>query len=116
MLGVLVSQNVVNVLMIVVRYFGGTLLGTSGLIVAYREASLDALAQNTVVEKKIEVSFCISFGYLVMNDVMKVIKEENPTVLSQSFDNECRMQLQIRQRDYERVQEKLKKIEGLSIE
>lgn len=116
MLGVLVSKDVVNVLLVVVRYFGGTLLGTSGLITAYKEASIDALEQNTIVEKKIEVPFEVTFGYLVMNDVMKVIKEDAPTVLSQTFDNECRMQLQIRQRDYERVVEKLKKIEGVRVD
>lgn len=116
MLGVLVSKDVVNVLLVVVRYFGGTLLGTSGLINAYRTASLDALEQNTIVEKKIEVAFTIHFGYLVMNDVMKVIKEDGPTVLSQTFDNECVMQLQIRQSEYEKVLSKLQKIEGLTVE
>ncbi len=116
MLGVLVSKDVVNVLMIVVRYFGGTLLGTSGLINAYRTASQDALEQNEIVEKKIEVVFTIHFGYMVMNDVMKVIKDEGLEVLSQNFDNECMMQLQVRQRDYEKVLSKLQKVEGCSLD
>ncbi len=116
MLGVLVSKDVVNVLLIVVRYFGGTLLGTSGLINAYKVSSLDALENNTIVERRIEVALTITFGYLVLNDVMKIIKDDSPTVLSQTFDNECRMQLQIRQSEYERLLSKLQKVEGLNVE
>jgi len=115
-LGVLVSKDLVNVLVVVVRYFGGTLLGTSGLITAYREATLDAIDHNEIIEKKVEVSFTIYFGYLVMNDVMKIIKDENPTVLEQSFDNDCKMLLQIRVRDYDKIINRLQKVEGLKIE
>ena len=115
-LGVLVSKDLVNVLVVVVRYFGGTLLGTSGLITAYREATLDAIDHNEIIEKKVEVSFTIYFGYLVMNDVMKIIKDENPTVLKQSFDNDCKMLLQIRVRDYDKIINRLQKVEGLKIE
>jgi len=115
-LGVLVSKDLVNVLVVVVRYFGGTLLGTSGLITAYREATLDAINHNEIIEKKVEVSFTIYFGYLVMNDVMKIIKDENPTVLEQTFDNDCKMLLQIRVRDYDKIINRLQKVEGLKIE
>ena len=115
-LGALMSKNVVNVLMVVVRYFGGTKLGTSGLINAYKTASLDAFENGEIVERNLEATFTISFGYFIMNDVMKVIKEDNPTILSQNFDNECQMQLQIRLNDYERVKAKLEKLEGLRIE
>ena len=115
-LGVLVSKDLVNVLVVVVRYFGGTLLGTSGLITAYREATLDAIDHNEIIEKKVEVSFTIYFGYLVMNDVMKIIKDENPTVLEQTFDNDCKMLLQIRVRDYDKIINRLQKVEGLKIE
>ena len=115
-LGVLVSKDLVNVLVVVVRYFGGTLLGTSGLITAYREATLDAIDHNEIIEKKVEVSFTIYFGYLVMNDVMKIIKDENPTVLEQTFDNDCKMLLQIRVRDYDKIMNRLQKVEGLKIE
>lgn len=115
-LGALMSKNVVNVLMVVVRYFGGTKLGTSGLINAYKTASLDAFENGEIVERNLEATFTISFGYFIMNDVMKVIKEDNPTILSQNFDNECQMQLQIRLNDYERIKAKLEKLEGLRIE
>jgi uncharacterized YigZ family protein len=115
-LGALMSKNVVNVLMVVVRYFGGTKLGTSGLINAYKTASLDAFENGEIVERNLEATFTISFGYFIMNDVMKVIKEDNPTILSQNFDNECQMQLQIRLNDYDRIKAKLEKLEGLRIE
>lgn len=115
-LGALMSKNVVNVLMVVVRYFGGTKLGTSGLINAYKTASLDAFENGEIVERNLEATLTISFGYFIMNDVMKVIKEDNPTILSQNFDNECQMQLQIRLNDYERIKAKLEKLEGLRIE
>lgn len=114
-LGALMSKNVVNVLLVVVRYFGGTKLGTSGLINAYKTASLDAFENGEIVERNLEVTFNISFGYFIMNDVMKVIKEDNPTILSQNFDNECRMQLQIRLNDYERIKAKLAKLEGVRL-
>lgn len=116
MLGALQSKGVVNVLMVVVRYFGGTKLGTSGLINAYKTASLDALDKGEIIERNLEATLSIRFNYFVMNDVMKVMKEENPTVLSQSFDNECAMQLQVRLNDYEKLKSRLENIEGVSVE
>jgi uncharacterized YigZ family protein len=116
MLGALQSKGVVNVLMVVVRYFGGTKLGTSGLINAYKTASLDALENGEIIERNLEATLSIRFSYFVMNDVMKVMKEENPTVLSQSFDNECAMQLQVRLNDYEKLKSRLENIEGVSVE
>lgn len=116
MLGALQSKGVVNVLMVVVRYFGGTKLGTSGLINAYKTASLDALENGEIIERNLEAILSIRFSYFVMNDVMKVMKEENSTVLSQSFDNECAMQLQVRLNDYEKLKSRLENIEGVSVE
>jgi uncharacterized YigZ family protein len=116
MLGALQSKGVVNVLMVVVRYFGGTKLGTSGLINAYKTASLDALENGEIIERNLEAILSIRFSYFVMNDVMKVMKEENPTVLSQSFDNECAMQLQVRLNDYEKLKSRLENIEEVSVE
>ena len=116
MLGALQSKGVVNVLMVVVRYFGGTKLGTSGLINAYKTASLDALENGEIIERNLEATLSIRFSYFVMNDVMKVMKEENPTVLSQSFDNECAMQLQVRLNDYKKLKSRLENIEGVSVE
>ncbi len=116
MLGALQSKGVMNVLMVVVRYFGGTKLGTSGLINAYKTASLDALENGEIIERNLEATLSIRFSYFVMNDVMKVMKEENPTVLSQTFDNECAMQLQVRLNDLEKLRSRLENIEGVSVE
>ena len=80
-LGAILSKQLTNVLIVVVRYFGGTKLGTSGLINAYREASFDALENNEIIEKTIETPIEINFDYISMNDVMKVIKELSPTIL-----------------------------------
>lgn len=116
MLGALQSKGVMNVLMVVVRYFGGTKLGTSGLINAYKTASLDALENGEIIERNLEATLSIRFSYFVMNDVMKVMKEENPTVLAQTFDNECAMQLQVRLNDFEKLRSRLENIEGVSVE
>lgn len=116
MLGALQSKGVMNVLMVVVRYFGGTKLGTSGLINAYKTASLDALENGEIIERNLEATLSIRFSYFVMNDVMKVMKEENPTVLAQTFDNECAMQLQVRLNDLEKLKSRLENIEGVSVE
>lgn len=113
MLGTLVSKGVTNVLLVVVRYFGGTKLGTSGLINAYREACLDALEQNEVVEKIVESRCGIQFEYPFLNDVMRIVKEENATIVSQNFDNDCTMRISIRKRDEEKLRSRLSKVERL---
>ena len=113
MLGTLVSKGVTNVLLVVVRYFGGTKLGTSGLINAYREACLDALEQNEVVEKIVENRCDIQFEYPFLNEVMRVVKEENATIVSQNFDNDCTMRISIRKRDEEKLRSRLSKVERL---
>lgn len=115
-LGSLLSAGVTNVLIAVVRYFGGTKLGTSGLINAYKVASADALENAEIVEKTVDEEIHISFDYLVMNDVMKIIKDVAPQVLSQQFDNNCNMVLSIRKGDAPNLIERLKKVESLIIE
>ena len=115
-LGQINSFELTNVLVIVVRYFGGILLGTGGLITAYKEASRDALEQAGIVEQTIDEIISIEFDYLLMNEVMRVIKEINPLVLDQSFDNMCSMKLSIRQSDAEKLKSKLGNIIGVIIE
>ena len=115
-LGQINSFELTNVLVIVVRYFGGILLGTGGLITAYKEASIDALEQANIVEQTIDEVFTVEFDYLLMNEVMRVIKEINPLVLDQSFDNMCAMKLSIRQSDAEKLKSKLGNIIGVIIE
>ena len=115
-LGQINSFELTNVLVIVVRYFGGILLGTGGLITAYKEASMDALEQANIVEQTIDEVFTVGFDYLLMNEVMRVIKEINPLVLDHSFDNMCSMKLSIRQSDAEKLKSKLGNIIGVIIE
>lgn len=114
-LGQIKSNNLTNILIVVIRYFGGTKLGVPGLINAYKSAAADAIENNTIIEKFEEDTFTIEFGYLVMNAVMKVIKDENPSQTDQQFDNACSIKLSIRKNDGEQLRNKLLKIEGLSI-
>lgn len=115
-LGQLLSQDITNCLIIVVRYFGGTKLGVSGLITAYKESAAAVLEESEVVEKTIDIEYNVEFSYVAMNDIMKVIKEERPNVLAQNFDNVCVMRLSIRQSCSERFFEKLSDIEGANVE
>ena len=96
-LGQLLSQEVTDCLIVVVRYFGGTKLGVPGLIAAYRESAADVLAAARNDGKTVDRHFTIRFPYLVMNDVMRIVKEEQPAVLGQEFDNLCTMRLSIRE-------------------
>ena len=112
-LNALLSKDVTNILVVVVRYFGGTLLGVPGLINAYKTATQEALMSATVVEKTVNDVYQIDFEYLVMNDVMRVIKDENITVLSQEFDNACTMKIEMRKMQVNTVIAKFGKIDGL---
>ena len=115
-LGQIVSNDLTDVLIVVVRYFGGTKLGVSGLIHAYREAAIDAINNTTIIEKTVDVNFTIYYGYFVMNDVMKIIKEENPIVHSREFEMECKMEMSIRKSDSERLLSRLEAVDTLRIE
>ena len=89
-LGQLLSNELVNCLIVVVRYFGGTKLGVSGLIGAYKESAAEAIRAAEIVERTVDTVVEVEFSYLAMNDVMRVVKEEQPRVLTQQFDNLCR--------------------------
>jgi len=115
-LGQINSRELTNILVIVVRYFGGVLLGTGGLVTAYKEATADALNEAVIIEKTVNETISINFHYIQMNDVMKVIKDTNPEIVSQTFDNQCNMQLSIRKQNAELLIGKLEKINSLSIE
>ena len=114
-LGQLLSNNITNALIVVIRYFGGTKLGVSGLIHAYKSASINAISNNNIIEKTINEHYEISFDYLVLNDVMKIIKDENPTIESQQFDLNCLIKLNIRRKNAELLENKLSKIEGIKL-
>lgn len=112
-LGQLLSRKLTNSLVVVVRYFGGTKLGVSGLITAYKEAAALVLDSAQTEERTVDATIEILFGYLVMNDIMRVIKDMQPRVLAQQFDNTCSMTLGIRQGKEEELLDKLSKIEGI---
>lgn len=110
-LNTLLSRDVTNILVVVVRYFGGTLLGVPGLINAYKTATQEALDAAQIVEKTVNDVYRISFGYLQMNDVMRLIKEENLPILKQEFDNDCAMDVEVRKQLVNQVIQKLDKLE-----
>ena len=114
-LGQINSRELTNILVIVVRYFGGILLGIGGLVVAYKEATTDALDQAQVIEKTIDETIAILFDYVLMNEVMRIIKDTNTKILNQSFEEQCAMQLSIRKQDADLLSSKLAKIYGLKI-
>lgn len=112
-LGAINSLGLTDILIVVVRYFGGVKLGTGGLIAAYRAAAQEALSSATIIEKTIDEEIEITFKYPFLNSVMRIIKEENPIVLSQTFDTDCRMKLRIRKSEAEKARQRLKTVEGL---
>lgn len=114
-LGQINSNNLTNILIIVVRYFGGIKLGTSGLIVAYRQAAAEAIAAATIVEKTVDEDVNFTFDYQYMNDVMRIVKEENPQIVSQGFDNGCTMSLRIRKDSMPRLRTRLEKVQSLQV-
>ncbi len=115
-LGQLLSNEITNCLVVVVRYFGGTKLGVPGLIAAYKDSTAEVLAQCNIVEQTVDVRLSIEYPYIVMNDVMRIIKEEQPLIISQNFDNLCSMQLAMRCSRADGLIGKLKKVEGLSLD
>lgn len=115
-LGQINSNNLTNILIVVVRYFGGIKLGTSGLIVAYRMAASEAIAAATVVEKTVDEDITFFFEYPFMNDVMRIVKEENPKIMEQGYDTDCSMTLRIRRGNMPRLRERLEKVETLRVQ
>ena len=112
-LGQINSNELTDILILVVRYFGGVKLGTSGLIQAYKAAAAEAIAAATIIEKTVDEQITIAFEYPLMNQVMRVVKEESPSILSQSFDGDCLMTLTIHAGLMPRLRQRLEKIDGL---
>lgn len=113
-LGQINSLGLTNVVVAVVRYFGGIKLGTSGLIAAYREAAKLALEDAGLKEQHVTHTLRISFPYVSSNDIMKIIKTEEIEVLHRNFDNSCEMTISFREDHADRIKGKLQKISGLS--
>lgn len=112
-LGQINSNELTDILIIVVRYFGGVKLGTSGLIVAYRKAAAEAIAASVVEERTVDAELTVFFEYPYLNDVMRVVKEMQPVIVSQTFEMNCEMTLRIRQNLAEMLKMRLLMIESL---
>ncbi|MDE6179844.1 MAG: YigZ family protein [Phocaeicola sp.] len=110
-LGQINSNELTNILIVVVRYFGGIKLGTSGLIVAYKAAAAEAIAAAKVVERTVDEEVTVAFEYPFMNDVMRIVKEEEPVILEQSYDMDCMIKLRILKSMLERLRARLAKVE-----
>ena len=115
-LNALLSNDLTNILMVVVRYFGGTLLGVPGLINAYKSATEDAIHQAVIIEKRVQDIYKVNFGYLQMNEVMKLIKDENLESFEQEFDLKCSISIAINQADINRIIDKLEFVENLELQ
>lgn len=109
-LGQIISHELTDVIVFVIRYFGGVKLGTSGLINAYRTAANEALSNASVVVKQVEETIDFDFTYPMMNDVMRVVKEMQPRVIDQKFDNTCSIKLSIRKSEAEQLRMRLSKL------
>ena len=109
-LGQINKNELTNILIIVVRYYGGVNLGTSGLIVAYRTAAAEAIANAEIVSQFVEEEVVFDFPYIMMNDVMKIIKDMSPRIISQTYDNTCEMKLSIRKSEAPMLKSKFDKL------
>ena len=114
-LGQINSNGLTDILIVVVRYFGGIKLGTSGLIVAYKAAAAEAIANATIIEKTVDDEIAVAFEYPFMNDVMRIVKEEEPEILEQSYDMDCLMKLRIRRSMMGKLRARLEKVETARI-
>ena len=111
-LGQLLSNDITDCLVVVVRYFGGTKLGVPGLIAAYRESAAAAIEAAQIVEQTVDRIVTVDFPYVAMNDIMRVVKEEQPRIEAQEFDNLCTLRLAIRESRAEGLVTKLRKAGG----
>ena len=109
-LGQINKNELTDILIIVVRYYGGVNLGTSGLIVAYRTAAAEAIANAEIVSQFVEEEVVLDFPYIMMNDVMKIIKDMSPRIISQTYDNTCEMKLSIRKSEAPMLKAKFDKL------
>ncbi|MBQ9650321.1 MAG: YigZ family protein [Prevotella sp.] len=109
-LGQINSNELTDILIVVVRYYGGVNLGTSGLIVAYREAAADAIAHSEIETRQVEETITYSFPYPMMNDVMRIVKEMQPRIVSQTYENTCEIRLSIRKSEAEQLKNRLSKL------
>ena len=115
-LGQINSYELTNILIVVIRYFGGIKLGTSGLIVAYKAAAADAIENGEIIECHEQVQLSFTFPYLSMNSVMKLVKDTGVNIISQIFDNDCSMTIETNADDVPPFRNRLVDIDGVNIE
>jgi uncharacterized YigZ family protein len=108
-LGQINSNELTDIIILVVRYFGGVKLGTSGLIVAYKTAAAEAIANAEIETRTVDEEYTFSFEYPLMNSIMKVARDMDARIISQSYDMDCQMTLSIRRGKMQELQEKIKK-------
>jgi len=113
--GQLLSYDLTNTLVVVIRYFGGTKLGIPGLINAYREATRDALNQTEIITKTINEYFQIEYEYPLMGNVMRIIKDENLEQINTQFEISCKIEMRVRKNDYQRITDSFGKIHGVKL-
>ena len=111
--GQLLSFNLTNTLVVVIRYFGGTRLGVSGLINAYKTATHDALSNARIITRTVDAIYTVTFGYAMMNEAMRLVKELNLQIVEQHFDNTCTVKLRVRRSLESEFLSRCSKIEGL---
>lgn len=114
-LGQINSNELTDILVVVVRYFGGIKLGTSGLIVAYKAAAAEAIAQAEIIEKTVDEEVTVLFEFPFLNDVMRIVKEETPEIVSQVYEMDCAMTLRIRKSLMPKLRARLEKVESARI-
>ena len=114
-LGQINSHELTNVLVLVVRYFGGTLLGTGGLVRAYKEATVAAIENAAIVEKTIDNTFAIKFEYPLLNEVMRILNQFDEAKWTQNFTETCELEISIRQSQYKELAKKLTSIYGVNV-
>lgn len=112
-LGQINSNELTDILIVVIRYFGGIKLGTSGLIQAYKAAAIEVIQAADIIEKTVDEDVTFFFEYPFMNQVMRIVKEEEPIIISQGYDNDCSMTLRIRKGCMSRLKSRLEKVETL---
>lgn len=112
----ILSANLTNILVVVVRYFGGTLLGTSGLINAYKSATSDAIHNAKTIEKTDNEMLKLSFDYLLLNDILHILRVDGISIKKQDFDNICKMEIEVRKSMIDVVVARLEKLKKVEIE
>ncbi len=110
-LGQINSNELTDILVVVIRYFGGIELGTSGLIVAYRTAASEAIASATIEERTVDEDITVVFEYPYLNSIMRIVKEDSPAIIAQKFDMDCEMTLRIRKSEADRLRNRLQKVD-----